>query len=60
MKVRTVLYAEDDMVLTNGTDYGKVIWLAEGGDPDMYYSISQIQYDSIQAELDEQNKKHLL
>lgn len=47
MKVRTVLYADAGTVLTNGTDYGTVIWLAEGLDPNSYHPISLREYESI-------------
>ena len=33
MSKRTVLYADPGMVYTDGTDYGRVVWLAEGTDP---------------------------
>lgn len=49
MKVRTVLYADEGTVLTNGTDYGTVIWLAEGVCPDSYHAISRAEYDAIMA-----------
>ena len=47
MKVRTVLYADEGTVLTNGTDYGTVIWLADGVSPDTYYSIPVEEYKTI-------------
>ena len=50
MKVRTVLYADEGTVLTNGTDYGTVIWLAEDVSPDSYYSITIAEYEAIMQE----------
>lgn len=50
MKVRTVLYADEGTVLTNGTDYGTVIWLAEGVSPDTYHAIAQEEYEVTIAE----------
>lgn len=46
MSDRTVLYADPGMVYTNGTDYGRVIWLAEGADPAAYYQIAEAEYDA--------------
>lgn len=46
MKTRTILYADDGMVLTDGTEYGRVIYLAEGADPTAFREISQAEYDS--------------
>lgn len=50
MKIRTVLCADEGTVLTNGTDYGTVIWLAEGVDADNYHAITQEEYNVILAE----------
>lgn len=50
MKIRTVLYADEGTVLTNGTDYGSVIWLAEGVSPDTYHAITKDEYEAILAE----------
>lgn len=47
MENRTVLYADPGMVLTNGTDYGRVVWLAEGADPAAYYQITENEYNAI-------------
>lgn len=46
MKVRTVLYADEGTVLTDGTHYGTIIWLAEGGSPDDYHPISLEEYET--------------
>lgn len=50
MKVRTVLYADEGTVLTNGRDYGTIIWLAEGASPDSYHPIPQTEYEAIQTQ----------
>lgn len=44
MRTRTVLYADEGMVLTDGNHYGKVIWLAEGADPAGYRQITEAEY----------------
>ena len=49
MKVRTVLCADEGTVLTNGTDYGTVIWLAEGVSPDTYHAIPREEYEAVMA-----------
>ena len=53
MKVRTVLYADEGTVLTNGTDYGTIIWLAEGADPNSYHAIPVAEYEAIMQEQSE-------
>lgn len=44
MKTRTVLYADEGKVLTDGTHYGKVIFLADGADPSAYHEITEAVY----------------
>ena len=50
MAERIILRAEDGMVLTNGTDYGKIIYAAEGADPSTYTQITEDEYDLILAQ----------
>jgi hypothetical protein len=57
MKQRIVLYAESGKVLTNGTTYGTIIYLADGVSPYSYWEITQEEYERILAEQEEQNKE---
>lgn len=41
MKTRVVLYAEEGKVLTDGTTYGKVIFLAEGMNSESFTEIPE-------------------
>lgn len=50
MKKRTVLYADEGKVLTDGTTYGKQIYLAEGLDESNFYEITEAEYAQILAE----------
>lgn len=45
-----VLTAEEGMVLTDGTNYGRVVYLAEGVSPDTYHAIPEEEYKAILAE----------
>ena len=56
MKQRIVLYAESGKVLTNGTEYGTVIYLADGVSADSYYEITQEEYEKILKEQEEAEK----
>ena len=47
MRTRVVLYADEGTVLTNGTDYGRVVWLAEDADPNAYHQITEAEYNAI-------------
>lgn len=50
MKTRKILYADEGKVLTDGTHYGKVIYLAEGADEYAYHEIAEAEYEAILAE----------
>lgn len=54
MKTRTVLYAEDGKVLTNGGIYGKQIFLADGVSESDFYEITEEEYQTI---LEEERKR---
>jgi hypothetical protein len=53
---RTKLIAGEGMVLTNGTNYGTVIFLAEGESAYDYREITKSEYEAI---LDEQAKENM-
>lgn len=44
MKTRTVIYADEGMVLTNGEIHGKQIFLEEGLDSSAFYEITEEEY----------------
>lgn len=50
MKRLVTLHAGEGKVLTDGTHYGTVIFLAEGADESAYYEIPKEEYDAIMAE----------
>ena len=50
MTMRTVLCAEDGMVLTDGANYGTVVYLAEGVSADTYRAITQEEYEAVREE----------
>ena len=51
MKKRTIIYAEDGKILTNGEIYGKQIFLAEGVNETDFYEITEEEYaKAMQAE----------
>ena len=47
MKQRNTLYASKGNILTNGEDYGKIIFVAEDVLPNSYYEISEEEYRNI-------------
>ena len=47
MKTRKIIYADEGMVLTNGTNYGKQIFLAKGESESDYYEITDSAYKAI-------------
>ena len=47
MKARTVLYADEGKVLTNGVVYGKQIYLAEGMSEVDFHEITEEEYEKI-------------
>ena len=47
MKTRTVIYADDGKVLTNGETYGTQIFLADGVNAEDFYEITEAQYQEI-------------
>lgn len=52
---RTKLIAGEGMVLTNGTNYGTVIFLAEGESPYDYHEIPKSEYEAMLAEEEAKN-----
>ena len=47
MKKRTVIYADDGKVLTNGEIYGKQIFLADGVSESDFHEISETEYQKV-------------
>lgn len=47
MKTRTVIYADEGKVLTDGEIYGVQIFLAEGQSADNFHEITEEEYEEI-------------
>ncbi len=50
MKTRTIIYADEGKVLTDGVTYGKQIYLGEDVDENLFYEITDEEYAAIMAE----------
>lgn len=50
MKTKTVLYAEEGKILTNGKIYGRIIFLADGTSEEGFYEITEEEYQKKLAE----------
>ena len=55
MKTRTIIYADEGKILTNGEIYGKQIILAEGMYEFGFYEISDKEYAEILNSQEEQS-----
>ena len=49
-KGKTVLLAAEDMVLTNGQTYGRIVYLGAGDSPDNWWQITESAYEKLLEE----------
>lgn len=52
MKTRTIIYADEGKILTNGEIYGKQIYLADGMSSESFHEITEAEYEEIMREND--------
>lgn len=52
--MRKVIEASEGHILTNGKNFGRKIYLAEGDNGSEYYEISLEEYEQIKAEASEE------
>lgn len=53
MKTRTVLHADEGMILTDGTHYGRIVYLAPDDDGSAWHEIPKTEYEeNIELEKD--------
>lgn len=53
MKVRNILYADEGKILTDGTIYGKEVFLEVGRETSEFYEITESEYEKILEEEEE-------
>jgi hypothetical protein len=57
MKTKTVIYADEGKILTNGKIYGRMIFLADGMSEDGFCEITEAEYEEIRYEERDENKE---
>lgn len=60
MKTMVTLIADEGKVITNGTDYGTTISLAEGLDSSAFYEITREEYNKILEETEDNNNLEVM
>lgn len=55
MKVRNILYADEGKILTDGTIYGKEVFLEVGRATSEFYEITESEYEKILEEEEEKD-----
>lgn len=48
MKEKTILIADDGMVLTDGETYCKTVYLADGASSDNWHEITEAEHEEIE------------
>mgnify|MGYP003294775455 CR=1 FL=1 len=47
MKTRTTLYADENMILTDGEHFGKIVHLEIGADASVWHEITMEEYAAL-------------
>ena len=53
---RIKLTASDGHILTDGENYGRIVYLASGDDGEKWYEITNREYENKMRELDEKSE----
>ena len=59
MKSRTILYADEGKVLTDGELFGKTIYLAETKSEEDFYEIDKSEYEAILKAKEEEEMREI-
>lgn len=54
---RKVLKATDGMILTDGVNFGREVYLAEGADENLWYEISLEEYEQYMKAREEEHQR---